>query len=264
MTPPDRPGPLVIDHHDGWAEIRVDREAKRNAMDRATREALLAAFADLRGRARAIILTGTGGSFCAGMDLKERSAEVAAGREDAGEQWIAVNMAIRRHPAIFIAAVNGLALGGGSTLINVCDLAVASTAASIGCPEMGFSTYPGMAGPAAQLSGITRKQAAWLVLTTQRIDGATAERWGMVNECVEAGQLLPRAREIAAAVAQFDGVALAESKAALDRIPGLITDWQQAMDHGQMVNATIRGKSRAQAEGLARFASGQKNPGQGV
>jgi hypothetical protein len=68
----------------------------------------------------------------------------------------------------------------------------------------------------------------------------------------------------AGAVAQFDGVALAESKFALDRIPAFITDWQQAMDHGQMVNSTIRGKSRAQAEGLARFASGQKNPGQGV
>ena len=257
-------GPLVIDRHDGWAEIRVDREPKRNAMDRASREALLAAFAELRGVARAIILTGTGGSFCAGMDLKERSAEVARGVEDAGEQWIAVNMAIRKHPAIFIAAVNGLALGGGSTLINVCDLAVASTVASIGCPEMGFSTYPGMAGPAAQLSGITRKQAAWLVLTTQRIDGATAERWGMVNECVPPEALLPRAREIARLVAQFDGVALAESKAALDRIPAFITDWQQAMDHGQMVNSTIRGKSRAQAEGLARFAAGQKNPGQGV
>jgi len=256
--------PLIITRHDGWAEIQVDREAKRNAMDRASRMALLDAFEALRGRARAIILTGTGGSFCAGMDLKERSAEVAEGREDAGEQWIAVNMAIRKHPAIFIAAVNGLALGGGSTLINVCDLAVASTRASIGCPEMGFSTYPGMAGPAAQLSGITRKQAAWLVLTTNRIDGATAARWGMVNECVEPENLLPRAREIATQLAQFDGVALAQSKFALDRIPAFITDWQQAMDHGQMVNSTIRGKSRAQAEGLARFASGQKNPGQGV
>jgi len=264
LAPERSTGPLVIAEHEGWAEIRVNREDKRNAMDRASRVALLDSFEALRGRAKAIILTGTGGSFCAGMDLKERSAEVAQGREDAGEQWIAVNMAIRKHPAIFIAAVNGLALGGGSTLINICDLAVASTQASIGCPEMGFSTYPGMAGPAAQLSGITRKQAAWLVLTTNRISGETAARWGMVNECVEPDALLPRARDIATQLAQFDGVALSESKFALDRIPAFITDWQQAMDHGQMVNSTIRGKSRAQAEGLARFASGQKNPGQGV
>jgi enoyl-CoA hydratase/carnithine racemase len=256
-------GPIVVDRHEGWAELRIDREAKRNAMDRASRDGLMHAFEALRGSARAIVLTGTGASFCAGMDLKEREADRRAGIDGAGDEWIAVNMAIRAHPAIFIAAVNGLALGGGATLINVCDLAIASTTASIGCPEMGFSTYPGMAGPAIQLSGVTRKQAAWLVLTTNRIDGATAERWGMVNECVEPERLLPRARALAQQVAQFDAVALAESKKALDRIPAFVTDWQEAMDHGQMVNLTIRSKTSAQAEGNARFASGLKNPGQG-
>ncbi|TCI00403.1 enoyl-CoA hydratase/isomerase family protein [Roseococcus sp. SYP-B2431] len=256
-------GPIVITSHEGWAELRIDREAKRNSMNRESRQGLLKAFEDLRGVAKAIVLTGTGGSFCAGMDLKEREQDRQAGIEGAGEEWIAVNMAIRKHPSIFIAAVNGVALGGGSTLINICDLAVASTQASIGCPEMGFSTYPGMAGPAAQLSGITRKQAAWMVLTTNRIDGATAERWGMVNECVEPDRLLPRAGEIAAQIAQFDAVALEESKKALDRIPAFITDWQEAMDHGQMVNLTIRSKTNAQAEGNARFAAGIKNPGQG-
>ncbi|MFC7538144.1 enoyl-CoA hydratase-related protein [Siccirubricoccus deserti] len=161
----------------------------------------MAAFEELRGKARAIILTGTGVAFCAGMDLKEREQDRQAGIEGAGDEWVAVNMAIRAHPAIFIAAVNGLALGGGATLINVCDLAIASTKASIGCPEMGFSTYPGMAGPAIQLSGVTRKQAAWLVLTTNRIDGATAERWGMVNQCVEPEALLPTAQALAQKVA---------------------------------------------------------------
>lgn len=256
-------GPIVVTRHEGWAELRIDREAKRNSMNRESRQGLLKAFDELRDVAKAIVITGTGGSFCAGMDLKEREQDRLAGIEGAGEEWIAVNMAIRAHPSIFIAAVNGIALGGGSTLINVCDLAVASTQASIGCPEMGFSTYPGMAGPAAQLSGITRKQAAWMVLTTNRIDGATAERWGMVNECVEPDRLLPRAGEIAAQLAQFDAVALAESKKALDRIPAFITDWQEAMDHGQMVNLTIRSKTSAQAEGNARFAAGIKNPGQG-
>lgn len=255
--------PIVITRHEGWAELRIDREDKRNAMNRASRDGLMRAFEALRGEARAIVLTGTGASFCAGMDLKEREEDRKAGIEGAGDEWIAVNMAIRAHPAIFIAAVNGLALGGGATLINVCDLAIASTKASIGCPEMGFSTYPGMAGPAIQLSGVTRKQAAWLVLSTNRIDGATAERWGMVNECVEPDRLLPRAREVARQVAQFDAVALSESKKALDRIPAFITDWQEAMDHGQMVNLTIRSKTTAQAEGNARFAAGLKNPGQG-
>ncbi len=254
---------LIITQHDGWAQLQVNREAQRNAMNRATRQGLLNAFESLKGKAKAIVLTGTGVAFCAGMDLKEREADRKAGIEGAGEEWIAVNMAIRAHPSIFIAAVNGLALGGGATLINVCDLAIASTKASIGCPEMGFATYPGMAGPAIQLSGVTRKQAAWLVLTTNRIDGATAERWGMVNQCVEPDALLPTAAALAQKVAQFDAVALRESKRALDKIPQVVTNWSDAMEYGQLVNYTIKSQTTAAAEGNARFAAGLKNPGQG-
>jgi enoyl-CoA hydratase/carnithine racemase len=256
--------PIIVSRHGGWAELRIAREDKRNAMNRACRDGLMRAFEELRGEAKAIVLTGAGGSFCAGIDLKEREQDLQQGIHGAGEEWIAVNLAIRAHPAVFIAAVNGLALGGGATLINVCDLAIASTRASIGCPEMGFATYPGMAGPAIQLSGITRKQAAWLVLTTGRIDGATAERWGMVNQCVEPDALLPTARALAEKIAQFDAAALAESKKALDHIPAVVTNWRKAMDHGQMVNLAIRSRTTAQAEGSARFAAGIKNPGQGA
>ena len=255
---------IVVTTHDGWAELRINREAKRNAMNRDARQGLLQAFDALRDKVKVIVITGTGRSFCAGMDLKEAQVDRGAGVTGSSEEWIRVNLAVRAHPAVFIAAVNGVALGGGSTLVNVCDLAIASTEASIGCPEMGFATYPGMAGPAAQLSGITRKQAAWMILTTNRIDGVTAARWGMVNECVEPEELLPRAHALAAHIAQFDAFALAESKKALDRIPNFITDWKDAMDHGQMVNQAIRAKTTAQDSGRARFAAGLKNPGQGA
>lgn len=257
-------GPIAVTEHGDWAEIRIDREGKRNAMNREARSGLMAAFDQLRGRAKAIVLTGTGIAFCAGIDLKERAADRERGVDSAGEEWIEVILAVRSHPAVFIAAVNGFALGGGATLVNVCDLAVASTTASIGCPEMGFATYPGMAGPAIQLSGITRKQAASLILTTNRIDGATAQRWGMVNECVQPDDLLPRARELAEHVAGFDAVALGEAKRALDHIPGIVTTWPEAMDHGQRVNKVIRSKTTAQRDGEARFAAGGKNRGQGA
>src|SRR5208337_878857 len=139
---------IIVTRYEGWAELRIDHEDKRNAMDRANRQGLMSAFESLRNEAKAIVITGAGGSFCAGIDLKELAHERERNINTASEEWIAVNLAIRAHPAIFVAAVNGIALGGGSTLINVCDLAVASTKASIGTPEMGFSTYPGMAGPA--------------------------------------------------------------------------------------------------------------------
>jgi enoyl-CoA hydratase/carnithine racemase len=255
---------IICTEHEGWAELRLNREDKRNAVNRESRQALLKAFAALRGKAKAIVVTGTGDAFCAGMDLKELERDRAQGIAGAGQEWIDVNLAIRAHPAIFIAAVNGLALGGGATLINVCDLAVASTKASIGCPEMGFATYPAMAGPAIQLSGITRKRAASLILTTNRIDGQTALQWGIVNECIEPSELLPRAHAMAQQVACFDAAALEESKRALDRIPALITNWREAMDHGQMVNQIIRGRTSAQAEGSARVAASNKNGAAGL
>jgi enoyl-CoA hydratase/carnithine racemase len=243
---------VIVTQHDGWAEIRIAREEKRNAMDRASRRALTAAFDELRGKAKAIVITGTGKSFCAGIDLKEADQDVARLGPEAvnviGEEWTETNLAIRSHPAIFIAAVNGVSLGGGSTMINICDLAIASTEASIGCPEISFATYPAMAGPAVQLAGLTRKQAAWMVLTGNRIDGSTAAAWGMVNECVLPEDLLPRAHALASQLARYDAAALAESKKALDLIPASVTDWRKAMDQGLSVNALIRSRSAAAAE----------------
>ena len=66
-----------------------------------------------------------------------------------------------RIPAIFDAAVNGFALGGGATLISMCDLAIAADQAEIGMPEIGFGAYPQCSGPAAQIQ-LTAKRAAWL------------------------------------------------------------------------------------------------------
>ena len=101
-------------------------------------------------------------------------------------------LAIREHPAIFVAAVNGFALGGGATLISMCDLAIAAEEAEIGMPEIGFGAYPQFSGPAAQIQ-LTPKRAAWLVLTAERIDGRTAEAWGMVNRSVALDRLMAEA-----------------------------------------------------------------------
>ncbi|MCJ2052903.1 enoyl-CoA hydratase/isomerase family protein [Methylobacterium sp. J-070] len=231
---------VVVEHNPGWARIRIARPAKRNALDRATRLALTVAFAEVDPGCHAVILTGTERSFCAGLDLKERAAEIAAGRPDtAGEEAIALNTAIRAHKAVFIAAVNGLALGGGLTLVNVCDLAIAAEDAAFGTPEIGFATYASMAGPTSRLL-LNRKRAAWLLLTGERIDATTALDWGLVNEVVPVGRLAGRCAEIAARLAGFDATALPAIKASLDAVPGADADWRQALVYGQGVNAAIR------------------------
>jgi enoyl-CoA hydratase/carnithine racemase len=253
---------VLVEDRSAYALIRLNRAEKRNAMSHAARVALANALSATRGH-KVVVLTGTGSSFCAGIDLKEAAAEREAGTGAASSrEWIDVLLSIRRHPAIFIAAVNGYALGGGSTLINVSDLAIAANEAEIGMPEMGFATYPGMAGPAMQIM-LPRKRAAWMVLTARRIDGQTAERWGMVNQSVPLADLEREADALARHVAQFDAAALSEAKAALDTIPTRIGDFAGGFDHGARVNAAIAARTTGQTEGLSRFARGEANVTQG-
>lgn len=253
---------VVVEEKENYAVMRINRPDKRNAMNVAARKAMLDALARLEGKYGVIVLTGTDTSFCAGLDLKEASADREAGIEaDPATSWQAVNEAIRAHSSIFIAAVNGIALGGGVTLINVCDLAIASEKASMGMPEMGFATYPGLAGPSTQYS-LQRKHTAWMMFTTDRIDGETAMRWGLLNKVVPHDRLLAEAEEVAARIGRFDKVALTISKKALDTIPVEI-DWKKAFDFGNEQINKINAQTTAGSEGMARFSKGERMVGQG-
>jgi len=253
--------PVMLTENDGWALLRLNRPDQRNAMNRAARTAFVAALDRVRGKAKVVVITGADPAFCAGIDLKERSADTAAGiREGKETEWSEVCLSLRSHPAVFIAAVNGVALGGGTTLVNTCDLAIAAEEASFGMPEVGFGVYPSPAGPAAQIT-LPRKRAAWLALTTRRIDGRTAEAWGLVNRVVPKAELLAEAEALARHIAQFDAAALTETKLALDRIPG--TDWAKAFAEGAAVNERIRAQSTAGDAGIAKFARGERSAGQG-
>jgi enoyl-CoA hydratase/carnithine racemase len=254
---------VTVEQCRGYAVVRLNRSEKKNALNRAARRDLLAALTFLRAECRAIVLTGCGDSFCSGVDLKEVRSDAEAGiAPDPQSDWIEVLMAIREHPAVFISAINGLALGGGATLISVCDLAVAAHEAEIGMPEIGFGAYPQFSGPGAQIQ-LTAKRAAWLILTAQRIDGRTAEAWGMVNRSVPLTGLMDEADRLARMVSAFDAVALSESKRALDAIPASISAWRQSFEYGLSANARIRSLSAAQDEGFLRFSAGERNLGQG-
>jgi enoyl-CoA hydratase/carnithine racemase len=253
---------VTVELRNGYAIVRLDRPEKKNAMNRQARRELLAAFHALRAGYKAVVLTGSGDSFCSGVDLKEARADDAGTPQDPRSDWIEVLLAIREHPAIFVAAVNGFALGGGATLISMCDLAIAADQAEIGMPEIGFGVYPQFSGPAAQIQ-LTAKRAAWLVLTAERIDGRTAEGVGDGQPFGRADRLMAEAELLADKLSRFDAVALAESKHALDIVSRSISGWRQAFSYGMAVNARIRASSSAQRKGLSRFAAGERNLGQG-
>lgn len=229
-------------------------------MNRQGRRALLKAFEDAANEGvRVIVLTGAESSFCSGIDLKERNEDLAAGvAPDLLSDWIEVLIAIRNHPAVFIAAVNGLAMGGGAALINVCDLGLACDEAWISNPEMGFGAFSHFSGPASMYQ-ILPKHAAWLLYTTERIDGRTAAAWGLVNECVAAADLMPRAEAIASQIARFDAAALTETKRAMDAVPGASRDWRAAFERGMKTNTRIREASSNAQLGPVRYLATDKS-----
>jgi enoyl-CoA hydratase/carnithine racemase len=257
---------VLLTKHDGVGRITLNRPEKRNAMSRAAQAELRAALDDARADCKVIILTGAGVAFCSGIDLSEQRQLRGQGSAERtyahrSNTWFETNEAIRRHPAVMIAAVNGFALGGGLTLVHNCELAIASEQAEFGMPEVGFGTFPGLAGPAT-IRRIRPKHAAYMILTTRRIDARTAEQWGIVNAVVPHERLLDEAEALARHIAQFDAVVLDYSKKAirdLDLMP-----WSDGLVYGGYIGSLIREQSQASAEGITRFLGGQRNPGQGA
>lgn len=235
---------VLLEDRGTYAVITLNRPDKRNAMSTAAQKRLQEVLKECVGKYAAIVLTGAGSAFCSGIDLKERAERLEKGLQTPeysrqGHSWIETVEMIRTHPAVFIAAVNGYALGGGVSLINVCDIAFAAETAEIGMPEITFASYPTVAGPSTQLR-ILRKHASWMILTGKRIDGITAAKWGMVNAAVPADKLMEEATKAAEHISGFNPVTLDWSKKALDEIPSHISDWTAALEYGRSVTSVVQ------------------------
>ncbi len=246
---------ILFEEFERYAVITFNRPEKMNALSSPMVLQLQQRLEECRGRHSAIVITARGKAFCAGVDLRERNEWVRKGAKIRGDnvrnKWYdTMCTIIRNHPAVFIAAVNGLALGGGVTLVNVCDLAIIAEDAEIGVPQISWGIYPGIAGASAQLRGV-RKHGAWQVLTGRRFGAAAAVDMGVVNFAVPGARLLDEAKALAAHVAQFEPAALDWCKKALDHIPSHITDLSVAMEYGRGVDSIIRdqvAKARSAAQ----------------
>ena len=196
--------------------ITLNRADRLNALNEQTTHDVVAAAEafDADEGVGAIILTGAGRAFAAGADITEMAgldrAEAAARDLFAGwDRFAAV-----RTPTI--AAVNGFALGGGCEVAMMCDLIIASEAASFGQPEIGLGVIPGIGGTQRLVRAIGKAKAMDLVLTGRRIDASEAERWGLVSRVVPAESLMDEALTIAAQIAGRSLPALYDATAAID------------------------------------------------
>jgi enoyl-CoA hydratase len=179
------------------AVVTIERPAARNAVNRATAQALAAAFRrfDSDASASVAILTGRGGAFCAGFDLKEMAAGRRGHRVESGEGPMGPTRLKLSKPVI--AAIEGPAVAGGLELALWCDLRIAASDAIFGvyCRRFGVPLMD--LGTIRLPRMIGHSRAMDLILTGRGVSGEEAERIGLANRVVEPGQALAAARQLA-------------------------------------------------------------------
>ena len=240
---------VLTESDGGIAVITINRPEARNAVNGEVARGIAAAVDEFDGAGdvRVIILTGAGGTFSAGMDLKgflSGDSPVVAGRGFGG--------ITQRPPAKpMIAAVEGHALAGGFELALSCDLIVASETAKFGLPEV----RRGLAAAAGGLLRLPRRVpyhlAMEIVLTGEHFPADRLHQVGLVSRLVGAGQALAGARELAAQVALGAPLALAASK----RVIAESADWHTSeafARQGEVLGSVFT--SADAIEGAAAFA----------
>ncbi len=202
------------------ATIQLNRPDKLHAIDPPMLEQLEAVVREIdRNEAiRAVIVTATGDrAFCVGADINAWSALAPL---DMWRRWVRdghrVLEALARLRQPTIAALNGLAFGGGLELALACDLRVAADHAELAAPEVKIGTLPGWAGTRRLAMAIGVARAKHMIFTGARISAAVAERWGLVNEVVPRAALMNRAVELAQEIAANAPVAVQLAKQSID------------------------------------------------
>jgi enoyl-CoA hydratase len=188
---------VMLEKHDGYAVITLNRPDEMNALSRALRKEFVAAFDDCNRdeSIRVVILTGNGKAFCAGFDLKE----LGSGNSDnaAEETNNAMAWAMSEFKGPIIGAINGHAVTGGFELALACDVLIASEYARFADTHARVGILPGwgLSQKLPRLIGLSR--AKEISLTGAPVFAQQAYEWGLVNHVVPADELMLRATTIA-------------------------------------------------------------------
>ncbi|WP_431815953.1 enoyl-CoA hydratase-related protein [Gordonia jacobaea] len=188
------------------AVITMNRPQRYNAFRAKTVEEMINAFrrAWADRNVQAVILTGAGEkAFCTGGDVKQRAETGDYGPSESGMFEIGnLHKVIRDIPKPVIAAVNGLAIGGGHVLHVLCDLTIAADTARFGQSGPKVGSFDAGFGSAYLARVVGEKRAREIWYLCRQYDAATAERWGLVNWVVPAADLLDEAKKVAAEIAE--------------------------------------------------------------
>ncbi|HEX7252492.1 MAG TPA: enoyl-CoA hydratase-related protein [Thermoanaerobaculia bacterium] len=243
-----------VETADAVRTITVNRPEKLNALNSEVLELLDKAVADAAADdgLRCLIVTGAGEkAFIAGADIGELAQLTPLQGREHARRGQSVLDRIERLPIPSIAAINGYAYGGGLELAIACTLRVASENARMGLPETSLGILPGFGGTQRLARLVGKAKASELVLTSDKgITAAIAERIGLVNQIVPAGQAHAAARELARRIAANGPTAV---RYALEAIRSGV---EMGLAQGQLYEATLFGLCAAtedMKEGMNAF-----------
>lgn len=209
---------ILIERHESVGLVRLNRPAVHNALNGALMSELGDALRGFErdGGIRAMVITGNDKAFAAGADIAELQFK---GFSDVYlEDFVTANWEeVTRCRKPVIAAVAGLALGGGCELAMMCDLIIAADNARFGQPEVKVGTLPGAGGTQRLTRAVGKAKAMDLCLTGRLMDAAEAERSGLVSRVVPATSLLDEALQVARQIAGYSALAVKLNKEAVDR-----------------------------------------------
>lgn len=209
---------VLVEKHQGYAVVTLNRPEAMNALSRDLRKEFVAAFCELQAdkSISAIILTGNGKAFCAGFDLKELGSENSDNAADEVNNELAWAMAAFEGP--IIGAINGHCITGGFEMALACDILIASENARFADTHARVGILPGwgLSQKLPRLIGLSR--AKEISFTGAPVFAQQALDWGLVNHVVPNDELLPRA------------IAIAENICAC--VPGMVNRYKRMIDEG--------------------------------
>jgi enoyl-CoA hydratase len=210
---------LIERRPDHVVVLTLNRPDRLNALSSSASGALGDAITevDRDDSVRVVVVAGAGRAFCAGADISELDTlDGPHGFSSFVTRLTATLLQLSRSAKPSVAAIQGLALGGGFELALSCDLRVADETAKLGLPEVKLGLLPGATGTARLTRLLPNGLAKQLLFTGESLTAADAARLGLVNEVVDAGAALDRALAVAGRLAELPPLALATAKRLVD------------------------------------------------
>ena len=244
---------------DRIAWVYFSRPDKRNAMSPTLNRRMIEVLDELEFRddVGVLVLGGEGTAWSAGMDLKEYFRETEAQglkgvrrsqRESYG--WF---RRLRWFQKPTIAMVNGWCFGGGFGPLFACDLAIAADDAQFGLSEINWGILPGGGVTKVVVDLLAMRDAMWMTLTGELIDGKKAAEWRLINESVPLDRLETRVREVANLLLKKNPVALKFAKDAVRRVGTMTYDEAEDYLVRMQEAANFHDKSDGRKEGIRQF-----------